>query len=271
MQSASRTNWPILAWVAVTAVWIALAVHYAMGHWPVVPLDLSASDPATRLSYDAVVRDLLWKVGAVALSVPAALLLLLLSFRRAPQPTSPQDEADVTPIVDPSDDAPATPPVKFKGPQRILLMRHAEKTGDPEDIHLSPAGALRAERLAAYIPNTFGTPDYIFAAARSKRSIRSIETLTPLATALATQVRHDIEDSDFADLVDDLFSVKEYRGSIVAIAWHHGKIPDIAKMLGAPKGSYPDPWPEKVFNLILDFEYAGERTPAIVKKITQPF
>ncbi len=67
------------------------------------------------------------------------------------------------------------------GPGRILLMRHAEKTGKTDDIYLSKEGVKRAERLVTYIPQVFGRPDFIYAAARSKRSIRSIEPVNPLA------------------------------------------------------------------------------------------
>lgn len=72
-------------------------------------------------------------------------------------------------------------------PGRILLMRHAEKTRDTSDILLSAEGTECAWRLVTYIPQMFGRPDFIYAAARSKRSIRSIETVTPLAPLLASR------------------------------------------------------------------------------------
>src|ERR1700694_3899000 len=43
---------------------------------------------------------------------------------------------------------------------RILLMRHAEKTGDPMDPHLSQDGYARAAKLADFIPATFGIPHF---------------------------------------------------------------------------------------------------------------
>jgi hypothetical protein len=46
---------------------------------------------------------------------------------------------------------------------RILLMRHAEKTGDPKDPHLSQEGYARAANLAVYIPATFGVPQFLIA------------------------------------------------------------------------------------------------------------
>jgi hypothetical protein len=45
---------------------------------------------------------------------------------------------------------------------KILLMRHAEKPDDPLDPKLSVAGSARAQKLAQYIPETFGKPDFLF-------------------------------------------------------------------------------------------------------------
>jgi phosphohistidine phosphatase SixA len=165
---------------------------------------------------------------------------------------------------------PAPARVTVPGPKRVLLMRHAEKTGQEDDIHLSKTGAARAERLVAYIPQTFGTPDFIFAAAQSRKSIRSIETVKPLAAALGKDVRHDIEDKDFAALVRQLFSDPAYGSAIAVVCWHHRKMPDIARMLGAPEGSYPDPWPETLYDAIIDISYAGDGTPS-ARRVRQPF
>lgn len=158
------------------------------------------------------------------------------------------------------------------GPGRILLMRHAEKTGDTNDILLSAEGAKRANRLVTYIPETFGRPDFIYAAARSKRSIRSIETMRPLAAALGIEVQHHIEDKAFKSLVTEIFSNPGYHGKMIVICWHHGKLPEISALLGGREGSYPTPWPQDVFNLILDFRYdqKSDSVP-IVCQIVEPF
>lgn len=158
------------------------------------------------------------------------------------------------------------------GPGRILLMRHAEKTGKTDDFYLSDEGVQRAERLVTYIPQTFGTPDFIYAAARSKRSVRSIETMKPLASAFGLDLQYHIEDKEFKSLVREIFSKDEYHGKTIVICWHHGKLPEIAALLGAQKGSYPDPWPQDVFNLILDFRYdPASDAPPVVAQIVQPF
>lgn len=158
------------------------------------------------------------------------------------------------------------------GPGRILLMRHAEKTGDTSDILLSAEGAARAQRLVTYIPETFGRPDFIYAAARSKRSIRSIETMRPLAAALGSEVQHHIEDKAFKSLVSEIFSKSGYHGKTIVICWHHGKLPEIAALLGGREGNYPAPWPQDVFNLILDFRYDQKsNAPPTVGQIVEPF
>ena len=52
----------------------------------------------------------------------------------------------------------ASPFAPGQGPARLLILRHAEKTGDKNDPYLSQPGQARADRLATYIPQTFGRP-----------------------------------------------------------------------------------------------------------------
>ncbi len=101
------------------------------------------------------------------------------------------------------------------GPRRIILMRHADKPDDPDDPYLSAAGAARAQRLAAYVPETFGKPDFIIATARSKHSDRPVETVEPLAQATGLSIEHEIRDKDFEDLVGEVFSNPAYHGSLL--------------------------------------------------------
>jgi phosphohistidine phosphatase SixA len=158
------------------------------------------------------------------------------------------------------------------GPARIILMRHADKPDDPDDPDLSAAGEARAEHLASYIPQTFGKPDVIIATARSKHSDRPLETVEPLARAVDEPVEHDIKDKDFEDLVDEIFSDPDYRGKTIVICWHHGTLPAIAALLGAPVGSSPDPWPDDTYNLILDLRYdPNSGTSPTVTQVTEPF
>lgn len=157
-------------------------------------------------------------------------------------------------------------------PSRIILMRHADKPDDPDDPDLSSAGVVRAGHLATYIPQTFGKPDYIIATAHSKHSDRPLETVEPLARAVGVPVQHDVRDKEFEDLIDAIFSDEAYRGKTLVICWHHGTLPAMAALLGAPVGSYPDPWPDDTYNVILDFRYDPNSGAApSVTQVTEPF
>lgn len=154
--------------------------------------------------------------------------------------------------------------------KRILLMRHAEKTGALDDIHLSAAGQARAAALADYVPAAFGTPGFLIATSPSKRSIRPIETIAPLAARLGKQVTAVHADDAYGELAAELLWNPAFAGALIVVCWHHGKIPKLARALGAVRGSYPDPWSEGVFNVILDLTY-GESGPPLVAVVTQPF
>ena len=150
----------------------------------------------------------------------------------------------------------------------ILLMRHAEKPDDPDDRDLSPAGFARAKALADYIPEHFGRkPDYLFASADSASSSRPRETLEPLSQKTGVPIDTSIGDKDYKELAKELDDPK-FDGKFIVIAWHHGRIPQLADKLGAPAGTYPNPWNGKVFNEIIEFDYGADGTPT-VKDVTE--
>jgi phosphohistidine phosphatase SixA len=155
-------------------------------------------------------------------------------------------------------------------PQSILLMRHAEKPNDPTDPDLSDAGFARADRLARWLPQQLGTPDFLFASALSKHSARPFETIKPLAKALGMPIDATFTDQDYAALAQELLTGSRYAGRLVLVCWHHGHIPSLARDLRAESGRYPDPWDPEVFNLILRLEYKGDGAPTITQ-VTEPF
>lgn len=159
------------------------------------------------------------------------------------------------------------------GPKRIILMRHGDKDDDDsENQDLSAAGMARAQRLATYIPETFGKPDVIIATAHSKHSDRPKETVQPLADALGLRIQHDYENDEFADLIDQVFNDPDFKNKTIVICWHHGKLPAMAVLLGAPAGSFPDPWPADAYNIILDLQYdPNSGAPPTVTRVTEPF
>jgi broad specificity phosphatase PhoE len=155
---------------------------------------------------------------------------------------------------------------------RILLMRHAEKSGDPLDSHLSQEGYARAAKLADYIPATFGIPQFLFATSISKHSMRPIETVQPLSAKIGVAIDPTYADQDYGALASQLLSDPRYgnAGALIVVCWHHGNIPSMARALRAKPGSYPDPWNSLVFNQILVMAYAGDGEPQVTT-MTEPF
>ena len=153
--------------------------------------------------------------------------------------------------------------------RRILLMRHGEKPDNSSDVNLSPAGHERAQKLVHYIPATFGKPDFLFAAAISKESERPYQTLKPLSKATDVTIDTNYADKDYAALAHHILGKDHFTGKLVLVCWHHGEIPFFAHALGAKPLTYPDPWPETVFDLILQFDLmSGVPT---VRHVTEPF
>jgi phosphohistidine phosphatase SixA len=153
----------------------------------------------------------------------------------------------------------------------ILIMRHAEKSGDPLDPDLTSAGRARAEALADYIPKTFGAPAFLFASAVSKHSRRPIETLTPLAARCKLTIDDSYADQDYGALAQHLRKSDDLDQALTVVCWHHGNIPLMMNALKAAEGDYPDPWDRDVFNLILQVTLGDKKQPPKVKAITEPF
>jgi hypothetical protein len=151
----------------------------------------------------------------------------------------------------------------------ILVMRHAEKSNDPLDPHLTSAGLARAKTLAHYIPATFGAPNILFASAASKHSRRPIETLEPLAAQCRLTIDDSYADQDYGALAHHLRKNDALADALVVVCWHHGNIPPLMHALQAAAGDYPNPWKADVFNLILEVTLGGG-TPG-VKSMTEPF
>ena len=94
--------------------------------------------------------------------------------------------------------------------KKIILLRHAEKTADGDSLDLSEAGRTRAEKLASYIPKTFGKPGFLFAAAPSDSSVRCYLTLRPLADRLQLNIEGTYEEREFAALSGKLLADLQY-------------------------------------------------------------
>jgi phosphohistidine phosphatase SixA len=155
-------------------------------------------------------------------------------------------------------------------PAKVLVMRHAEKVGDPDDPNLSGVGQARAAALVTWCPATFGRPDFILASAKSRHSERPIQTVQPLARDLGIPLDATYADQDYGALAKTLLSDPKFAGKSILICWHHGNIPGLMRGLKAAAGSYPDPWGFMVFNLVLAVDYAAGEPPAVTQ-IVEPF
>lgn len=143
------------------------------------------------------------------------------------------------------------------GPSRLVVLRHSEKSADKRDPHLSLEGRRRAEQIATYIPATFGRPQFLIAARTSNRSRRPVETLEPLAAALALEVRAKFDDDDTAGLIETLRDKKRYRGKLGVICWRHSQLPRLVAALGADPETFPNSWDEDDYTTIIDVTFPG--------------
>lgn len=164
----------------------------------------------------------------------------------------------------------ASPFAPRMGPSRLVLLRHAEKTGDKSDPHLSPAGIKRAEQIVAYIPATFGPPQFLIAARSSNRSRRPVETLEPLAAALALDINSRLDDEECDELVRSLADKPRFRGKLGVISWRHSDLPRLIEALGAAPDLVPEPWPADDYTTIVDLAYSGDGT-TVAKRSKMPF
>lgn len=140
-------------------------------------------------------------------------------------------------------------------PATILIIRHAEKLTDGRQ-DLSPVGYQRASLLPKLFDGSrsdLPVPEVLFATHASKHSNRPVETITPLAAALKLPIDSTIMDDDYAALAKEILGGK-YAGKVVLVAWHHGKIPQLASALGAQPPYKP--WSADQFDRIwrIDFK-----------------
>lgn len=129
-------------------------------------------------------------------------------------------------------------------PTQVYLIRHGEKSGDKNDIHLNARGRQRAAALGKLFPGRFETPEVLFASRRSAHSDREMETLMPLAGALHLKIDNRYADEEYPALAKDVLA--HYAAKTVLVCWHHGNLPALAAALGVPNAR--SPWPDPQFD-----------------------
>lgn len=156
--------------------------------------------------------------------------------------------------------------------KQIIIIRHAEKPDTLTGQHLSNEGYVRAERLVSYLPQAFGTPDYVFAAEGSRRSMRPILTIMPLWKTLS-DVPLDISVSDWHTekvSFQALHLIRNNSGcSNILICWHHGHIPELLKELGVKHHDRPDEWPEDDYSSV--YQLVFNHDDLTITKHQMPF
>src|SRR5260221_4153375 len=128
-------------------------------------------------------------------------------------------------------------------PAQVIIIRHAEKPDDGNELSL--AGRERAAALVPYFLETdelveFKTPVAIYAQAQKKAtsSVRSFQSVKPLADALHVTVNQSYTRDQHKNMVDEIVHENAYEGHTVLICWEHKVIPDMAAEFGvedAPK------------------------------------
>jgi hypothetical protein len=136
-------------------------------------------------------------------------------------------------------------------PAQVILIPHAEK--EPESVKLSLLGQERAAALALYFLGTpdvmkFGPPVAIFAQkpGPQDKSLRSIETVNPLAKTLNLQPNVEYENMEYLEMATAVLSNPAYSGKAVLICWEQQAIPEIARAFGAIDA--PKKWQREAFD-----------------------
>lgn len=147
----------------------------------------------------------------------------------------------------------------WAAPAQVILIRHAEKPA--VGTELSPQGFKRAEALVNFFKTeeavtSYGTPVAIYAAAPKNEdsSIRSIQTVTPLARALNLTVDTRFTRGQTNKIVRDLMENPAYDGRMVLICWQHTNLVEIAQNLAeynsSPRVSIPQLWPDQTYDRV---------------------
>ncbi len=153
--------------------------------------------------------------------------------------------------------------VALAQPAEVILIRHAEKPAVGNE--LNQKGRERAAALVAYFLETpelleFKTPVAIYAPLATRdHSVRSAETVAPLAEALRIPLNRSFRKDETAQLAHEILHDKRYDGRTVVICWEHKVIPLIAKALGA--AGAPDKWHGEAFDRTWVIKFSPGSTP----------
>ena len=150
----------------------------------------------------------------------------------------------------------------FAAPAQVIIIRHAEK--NEYGTELSASGFKRADALVKFFQTVpavtrYGAPAAIYAAAPKNEdsSIRSIQTVTPLARALRIDINAGFTRGQTHKLARAIMEDPAYEGWMVLISWQHGNIPNVIRDLAeynnsgqAVQNSLPYEWPDEAYDRV---------------------
>jgi hypothetical protein len=102
------------------------------------------------------------------------------------------------------------------------------------------------------------------------RPTSQASSATKSAQACNLEIIEDFRDEDVEEVVDMLSREQRFAGKYGVICWRHSDLPRLIASLGAPDGTYPDPWNPATFDLLVDVAYVGAGAPQ-VRCITPSF
>ena len=161
-------------------------------------------------------------------------------------------------------------------PALVILLRHAEKTEDQANSHLSARGYDRANALVGFFATnaviaTNPPVAALFAArpAKASGSVRCQETLSPLMQHLKLPVSAAYRAEDFKSLARHLLESTNYSGKTVVVCWPRTELIGLAKALGAaPK---PKTWTSEVYDRVWLIRFGGKPGAVDCQTVQQNF
>ena len=151
---------------------------------------------------------------------------------------------------------------------KVMLIRHAEKPlgssrpygvtaeGEREKESLTVRGWQRAGALAHLFAAAHGRlqdrplarPQFLFASKpkRQNGSLRSVETITPLADKLAIRINSDFTRSQTAEMLEEALACD----GVVLICWQQEYLPEIANRILGDETTAPQDWPDDCYDMV---------------------
>lgn len=150
---------------------------------------------------------------------------------------------------------------KLSDQQKIVLMRHAEKPSDGDN--LSCQGLNRSFALPKVLNAKIGIPDHVYIPSiknsQTTKHVRMLQTITPFAVQYNLKINSEYNENEIKKVLKD---IKNKRGTIL-IVWSHSELPDFAKKIGVKKAVK---WDKNDFDSIWLIQNNGQKANLTVEK-----